>query len=274
MRKCPKILFFLTVAWSLTAAGEEQDLLRSLGSVYGPEWIEAAQKEPKPWTPARLVPEVKLPKVEAQAKAPGGGAVVPTLWLPMCFLFDPIVDSAKANEKIVEMTGAYAACGIALEPYAFTLKPNYPKDFAAVGAAALQACPLNSVFGVRGAIQIESRYPQLAKQMCQDPAAKGCSTLCAPISISFVESNAGPVSGLHESMHSNCCGPLCVNEGEGGGIPAGPSIEIASYRDDRATTAKGVQALKRVTGVAATVTEEGCQALRAGASKNNLTHWY
>lgn len=256
------------------------DRVQSLSEAYGPEWIEGLSNKPEfssaiPGDPA--VPETLWTKRPVQplktdfsrpSRVPER-AVMPSLWLPMCFLFDPSVDAVRANEKIQGMAAAYADCGIALEPYAFTIKSNYPDDSALVGGLAMLACPLNYVFSVRAAIQIEPRSSLLAKQMCQDPAADGCSTLCLPLSLSIVKPNAGPQLGLHESMHSNCCGAVCVNQGEGGGIPAGPGVELASV-----STTKKFQAAVAVKSREAIITKEGCQALRAGASPNGVTHWY
>jgi len=231
----------------------EGEKVKWLGENYGPEWIEKNSKKMAA-TPV--------------TKEPSPGAQLSPQWLPICFFFDPTVNPAIANQKIRAVAQAYGACGIAMEPYSFTLRSDYPANAKALKVAAEKACPFPTAFGIRGAIQVETRFPEVPKQMCDDPEAEGCSTLCSSISVSFVKPNAGAAIGLHESMHSNCCGPLCVDKGEGSGFEVGGEIELAFL-----TGEKTVRAAKKVT-LPPAILEEGCAALRAGASPNNFTHWY
>lgn len=226
-----------------------------------------------------VMTSVLLLSLVALGKEPAAGTSR-KWWLPvhpwmirMCFLFDPVVDPTVANDKIKKMSEAYASCGIQLVPYSFTIKSNYPKDHKAIAEAAAAACPLEAMFGSRGAIQIETKYAELPKEMCLDKEAKGCSTLCRPLSISVLAPNAGAAVGLHESMHSNCCGPFCVDVGAGRGIPAGGNTEIASLQHDHDSLERLFHA---ATGRPSelTVTKEGCQGLRAGASRNEVGDWY
>lgn len=232
----------------------ENEKVRWLTENYGPAWIEKNNK--------------KLAATPV-TKEPSPGAQLSPLWLPMCFFFDPSISADIANQKIRAMAQAYGTCGIALEPYAFTLRPDYPNNAKALRVAAEKACPFPTAFGIRGAIQIESRFAELPKQMCDDPQAEGCSTLCSSVSVSFVKPNAGAAIGLHESLHSNCCGPLCVDKGEGSGIEVGGEVELAFFN-----TTKDAYAAKSLPVIPPAINEEGCGALRAGASANNFTHWY
>ena len=253
------ILFLLSLG--LTARAEEaspnrlsdSEKVKWLGENYGPKWIEKNGA-----------------KKTAIGKEPSPGAQLPTLWLPMCFFFDPSVSSELANEKIHTMVYAYSGCGIALEPYTFTLRPDYPNDAKALRVAVEKACPFVSTYGARVAVQIEARFPELPKQMCENQEAEGCSTLCSPTSVSFVKPNAGPAIGLHESMHSNCCGPLCVDKGEGTGLQIGAEIELAFLNDSSMT----VHATTSKPSLPTLIQPAGCEALKAGASANNFTHWY
>jgi len=234
------------------SALSESDKVRWLGGNYGPQWIEKQQES----------------KVET--KEPSPGAKLSPLWLPMCFFFDPSVDAAVANKKIRTIAQAYGACGIALDTHTFTMRPDYPNNAKALKVAAEKACPFVSAYGVRGAVQVETRFPEVPKQMCEDPEAEGCSTLCSEVSVSFVKPNAGPSIGLHESMHSNCCGPLCVDTGEGTGITVGAGVELATFLPDEINLAS----TSKKSAVPPLIKENGCEALRAGASANNFTHWY
>lgn len=246
----------LVILVLFSAAAKAEDSLLGWLSTYGPAWIEGSKaKEPAKRTPSGL----------------SSRAIMPSLWLPMCFFFDAAADAKVANEKITHLTAAYAACGIALKPYAFTLKGNYPRDHRKLTEAARRACPINSTFGVRGAIQIETSAAEVPQQMCSDPQAKGCSTLCTPLSVSVLTVDAGPEAGLHESMHSNCCGPVCVDEGEGSGRRVGGQTELASWKK----VGKAVHAIRNIPRTLPTVIQpEGCGALKKGSSANDLTHWY
>lgn len=211
----------------------------------------------------------------------GAGSPPPKWWLPvhpwairMCFLFDQSVDPTIANEKVRRMTESYATCGIQLVSYTFTVKSTYPNDPKAVGEAAQVACPLLSMFGVRGAIQVETKYADMPQKMCMDPGAKGCSTLCSPLSISLLTPNAGAAVGLHESMHSNCCGPYCVDTGSGRGIPAGAGTEIAAVDRNEQGDVKIFHAGNAVAANDLKITPAGCRGLRAGASRNDIQGWY
>jgi hypothetical protein len=192
-------------------------------------------------------------------------AVVVSHWMPMCFLFDPAIDESKAEQNIRDMVSAYRSCGIQLRPFAFTLKPNYPQDVATLKEAAVRACPLSTHFRVRGAVQVMTASAQTPKEMCQDSSAKGCSTLCSPVSFSVLSPDAGPATALHESLHSNCCGPVCVDEGQGTGITVGTGIELALL--SKASHYAGSP------DTLTAITSEGCAALRAGASRNDIQNW-
>jgi len=241
-------------------------------STYGPDWIDGVQKKAEEKRP---VQSTQAPRRGQWNAIPGvvprelsNKAIPLSQWLPMCFLFDPTVSPAKANEKLQSMTAAYAACGISLVPFTFPIR-SLPDDPEKVAAMARRACPLKSIFGVRGAVQVEAS-PALPGRMCQDPAAKGCSTLCSPVSVSMVSANSSADVGLHESMHSNCCGPLCVDKGQGSGLNAGLDMELAFL----AEPTKKVYASTEDTYRAPTISEEGCLALRAGASANEFSHWF
>ena len=241
----------------------DSDLVSRVSNDYGPKWIDGKTQG------AKRGDEPAVPKIFHSQ------AVMPPLWIPMCFLFDSSADPVAANSKVRDLVNAYGSCGIAVEPFGFTLKPGYPNDFKAVKAAALAACPFNSTFHVRGAIQIETHTTEIAQQMCSDPQATGCSTLCEPTSLSFVSLHSGTASALHESMHGNCCGPACVNKGDGGGKAAGPGLEIASlWNPGRFNGTEVFLAEKDTAGAEVKISPEGCQALRAGASPNEFSHWY
>ncbi len=261
---------FLLVAIAFTATAFAD--VSEIATNYGADWIDGVQKKPAPLRTTRplvvqrrgrwdLLPGVVPPRLSEKA-------VPLSHWLPMCFLFDPTVTTAKANEKLQSMTAAYAACGISLVPITFPIEA-LPTDPQNVAAVAQRACPLKSLFGVHGAVQIEANA-ELPRRMCQDPQAKGCSTLCSPVSVSMVSANASAGVGLHESMHSNCCGPLCVDNGQGNGIAAGLDMELALLAEPSAK----VYASKVSIYQAPAISDEGCRALRAGASPNEFSHWY
>lgn len=271
MKRARKALFLPTLGWLLLsshlalakepAPAPGTDLIQQVSKDFGPSWVDGNASQ------------TAGPKTEENLNV-SEEAVMPPLWIPMCFMYDRSVNTLSVNQQLKGLAAAYASCGIAIEPLTFTIKSNYPNDFVAVKKAALAACPLNSVFHVRGSIQIEARSTEIAGQMCGDPGAKGCSTLCEPVSLSFVAPNSGTVSALHESMHGNCCGSACVNKGEGGGKVAGPGLEIASFVPEHFPRSEVFQAEKDTAGAEAKISPEGCQALRAGASPNDLTHWF
>lgn len=284
------VLFITAWAWigegiSSARAQAPNDLppaaieeISQIASRFGTEWIDAGQKkkneEPRQrWTghdlkgrtPGRwdLIAGMK-------GRVLSKKAIPLPLWLPMCFLFDSAVRLEAANRKIAKMSAAYAACGIALVPFPFSLQRDLPNDANEVAKLAREACPINEVFGVRGAVQVEAKSQALPQQMCQNYSANGCSTLCSPLSLSFVAPNSSPSVGLHESMHSNCCGPFCVDRGQGTGSPAGDNLEIAALDIPESKT---LQANAQAIGTES-ISEAGCEALRAGASPNEFTHWY
>lgn len=190
------------------------------------------------------------------------------LRIPMCFLFDSSVDPIQADANIKGLVTAYASCGITLQPYAFRIQSNYPKNFDRMLEASILSCPIPTVLGGRGAIQIESRFEELPQQMCGNPKAEGCSTLCYPLSISFVKPNATLATRLHESMHSNCCGPLCVDTEEGEGTPAGVGLEWAYLGQSEFYASTNSSDLQ--------ISPAGCRALTAGATlqESNIAPFY
>ena len=252
--------------------------ISKIASRFGTEWIDRAAKKKNTSAPHRWSGR------DLQGRTPGrwdliagmkdrvlsGKAVPLPQWLPMCFLFDSAVNKQAANLKITKMAAAYAVCGIALVPFPFSLQMELPNDAAQVAKLASAACPLPEVFGVRGAVQVEAKSAALPQQMCQNYSANGCSTLCSTLSVSFVAPNSNPSVGLHESMHSNCCGPLCVDQGQGTGSPAGDNLEIAMLGLDES---EHYYASTKAVGTSS-ISEAGCEALRAGASPNDFTHWY
>ena len=245
------VLFFLVVQ---SSANAQESFTRWLTS-FGADWVDGK----------------KAPQKEPSAETISPGATIPSLWLPMCFFFEPTTDPKIANEKLQYLAQSYASCGIALKPYAFTMKPGYPKEAEKLLEAAKRICPIPKTFANRGAIQIETLDENLPKAMCSNPEAKGCSTLCTELSTSVVLSSTSKEERLHESMHSNCCGPVCVNEGEGSGRLAGFSIELASHQI--ATPSRN--ALPKANAPwFHSISAEGCAALQRGASANKFNFPY
>jgi len=240
------VLIVLFLILTVGALGEDSGLSRTqdqrwIDKHYGAEWI-----------------------YEGSLKGRAGentGALVPA-WLPMCFLFDSSVDEKQANQMISSLASSYAACGISLRPYAFTIRANFPSDPKALGELAREACPFPSQFGTHGSVVLQSARAGLTSNMCQDPYGQGCSTLCEPVSLSFLPAAASVADVLHQSMHANCCGPLCVDEGQGLGMEAGTHLDLAPSE------------IPTVGGFPGPITAQGCQALRAGASASPIADWY
>ena len=207
----------------------------------------------------------------------GGTASTPPYWLPYCFLVDPAHDAAAVNAGIKMIADTYASCGIAIKPYAFTIQPNYPQQPGELSTLARQACNTNTAFGVRGAVQLMVANPQLPIEMCDQDDAVGCSTLCERISVSMVAPGGPGITQLHESLHSNCCGRLCVDNGEGTGEPAGPELELSAQVDFMNLPVTGIKVMQAETD---TNPEQGdndyqvpdatCQTLQQGAAPNTF----
>lgn len=218
-------------------------LQKRILSSFGPAWIEGKKN-----------PAASIPKK--------GTAVPASLWLPMCFFYESAADISSTNTKLRTLVAAYASCGISLEVHAYELKAGYPMDPEAVAQAASRACPIPA--GARASIQIEGAAG-LAGLMCQDSSATKCSTLCSERSISFLPAGANAKVVLQESMRANCCGPLCVSEGEGAGASAGVGMELS------APPPSGDFGDSRIGDM--TITPGGCEALRAGANPNTEHRW-
>ena len=88
----------------------------------------------------------------------------------------------------------------------------------------------------------------------------------------------GPgITQLHESLHSNCCGRLCVDNGEGTGEPAGPELELSAQVDFMNLPVTGIKVMQAETD---TNPEQGdndyqvpdatCQTLQQGAAPNTF----
>ncbi|MCB0405403.1 MAG: hypothetical protein KDD51_11510 [Bdellovibrionales bacterium] len=189
-------------------------------------------------------------------------------WLPMCFFFDAHIDEEKANAQIRSLSEQYAGCGIHLKPFTFTIREGFSSDLQSIRALAEKACPFVDEFGVRGAIQMQTSNKKLPVSMCNDSKASGCSTLCESHSFSVLGPQAGAEVALHESLHSNCCGPLCVDAGQGSGQPAGYDLELASLgsRPQTEYASRSAISSKKISASA-------CAALRAGASSNEVRSW-
>lgn len=230
------------------------------GTVVKPETPE---KSPREGSPDNRPP----PKSGATTRLP--------YWMPYCFLVDPAHDPTTINQNIKQIVDEYGKCGIAVEPFAFTLQPGYPTgDLERLNDLARQACDFNRAFVVRGAIQVAVADAGLPGRMCTEPGAQGCSTLCERLSISYLAPGAGPQTAMHESLHSNCCGRLCVNQGEGT-TDAGYGIQLVQRSTpirwrQAEPPARPNQADAQAAGQG--LPGEACASLTAGAAPNDGTH--
>lgn len=192
-------------------------------------------------------------------------------WLPVCFLADQGASADSVNGKIKAMVDAYAKCGVVIEPFAYTIKSNYGQDPAQISEYARATCNIPDRFGIRGAIQLDVNNAQIPARMCNDPQATGCSTLCERTSVSMVGPTATPILGVHESMHSNCCGRLCVNSDEGV-EPGGPGISLAHFTP--VTEVKIFHAEEGANLRPADISPNACESIRTGAAQNDGSHRY
>jgi hypothetical protein len=219
----------------------------------------------------------KKPPQGAPAAGPpprSGRARTTALWMPMCFLVDPSHDPTTINQNIKRLVDEYGQCGIAVEPFAFTIAPGYPQDVQQMNNLARQACDFDRAFTVRGAIQVAVNSPQIPQAMCRDTTVTGCSTLCERLSVSYIAPGSGPDIAVHESLHSNCCGRLCVNNGEGT-QNIGYGIDLVFnqtpakiFHGEPANTPKLSDAKPENGGL----NPEACASLQQGASPNDGTH--
>jgi len=231
------------------------------------EKVEADQKDKK------------APEGAPDAGPPprSGRARTTPLWMPICFLFDPSHDPTTVNKNMKRLVDEYGRCGIAVEPFAFTVAPGYPQDVQQLNGLVRQACDFDRAFGVRGAIQMGVNTAQIPQTMCREPGAQGCSTLCERLSVSYLAPGAGPETAVHESLHSNCCGRLCVNAGEGTqGV--GYNIDLVDnrtpIRDWYQAEPADKPALADAKEEEQQLDQEACLSLRQGASPNDGTHRY
>ncbi len=223
--------------------------------------------------------EKRAPEGAPDAGPPprSGRARTTPLWMPMCFLFDPSHDPTTVNKNMKKLVDEYGRCGIAVEPFAFTVQEGYPQDVQQLNGLVRQACDFDRAFGVRGAIQMGVNSAQIPQTMCREPGVQGCSTLCERLSVSYLAPGAGPETAVHESLHSNCCGRLCVNAGEGT-QNIGYGIDLV---DNRTVIQNWVQAepaqkpdLANAKEEEQELDQEACNSLRQGASPNDGTHRY
>lgn len=285
-------------------AKEAKRALDRVLEMFGEKWVDqtasrgarGADRGPASIGPRSNTPDdvekhpegAKSPQKGGGAKRPDDGAGENTAangppqtlpyWFPMCFLADETTPTKQINDRIKYMADAYAKCGVVIEPFAYTIKGNYPADNKQVQDLAKQACNLNDRFGVRGAIQMDVNNVKLPQQMCQDPGATGCSTLCERISVSMVGPGASPILGLHESLHSNCCGRLCVNQGEGV-EPAGPGIDLATDLDEDLLpfSVRNIKIFHAEEGAnlqETPISKGACLSIQQGASPNDGSHQY
>lgn len=239
-------------------ASDAETPLGGILDKFSPSWIEGRG----------AAPESKPPPAPPVSNAGGGDGPRPLGYkLPMCFLVDERAPEGIVNVQMENLYKAYAACDVAIVGVVTTLKGNYQNAFGgnaeALTKAAREACNLNAQYGTRGAIQIFTADAGLPKAMCRDPGATGCSTLCEPLSVSMVGPGADLLVGVHESMHSNCCGRVCVNRGEG--IErAGPGIDLAA----RASTSRERHAEEGGRLQNEPISAGACASIRAGATKS------
>lgn len=212
----------------------------------------------------------------------GGTSTLPPRWMPYCFLVDPAQDGEQVNQAIKTMADEYARCGVALDAHAFTIDPGYPQDPDELNQLAREACDFGRAFEARGAIQIWNGNPQITQQMCDDPAAVGCSTLCERLSVSQVSPGQGAYVAMHESLHSNCCGRACVDPGAGT-EPAGYGVFLVknairlSSPLNKVYWAETQQDAPRVGDdqpEGEQVTPAACAAILPGTSENEGLHRY
>lgn len=230
--------------------------------------VEPADKDKK--NPPEGAPDSGPPPRSGRARA------LP-LWMPMCFLFDPSHDPTTVNKNMKKLVDEYGRCGIAVETFAFTVQDGYPQDVQQLNGLVRQACDFDRAFGVRGAIQMGVNSAQIPQTMCREPGAQGCSTLCERLSVSYLAPGAGPETAVHESLHSNCCGRLCVNAGEGTqGV--GYNIDLVDNRTPILNWNQAEPAdkpdLANAKEEEQQLDQEACVSLRQGASPNDGTHRY
>lgn len=285
-------LFFPAWAGDGSADDPGQAMVQKIRDIFSTRWIDSAADSRKALEPpkgdsSQTVQNGTIVKPENQEKrAPedgpsngppprSGATTKPPLWMPFCFLNDPAQDPTTINQNMKQVVDEYGQCGIAVEPFAFTIAPGYPTgNLEELNNLARQACDFNKAFGVRGAIQIGVADASLPARMCQEPGAQGCSTLCERLSVSLIAPGAGPQTAVHESLHSNCCGRLCVNAGQGTqGV--GYDIDVVKnegpikwYQAENPAVPPKSQAKRAEPQLS----EEACNSLREGASPNDGTH--
>ncbi len=280
----------LTIGVSHSARAEESGFyeegksrINKMLDLFSSKWIDSGRGAAQATEPAKTAQTVTP---DAQGKGapeappdPGppprsGRARTTPLWMPYCFLIDPSHDPTDVNKNMKRIVDEYGKCGIAVEPFAFTIGPNYPSDYRQLNDLTRQACDFDRAFGVRGAIQMAVNDPQIPQAMCRDPQAQGCSTLCERLSVSYVAAGAGSKTSVHESLHSNCCGRICVNQGEGlesigfGIDMVENNVPTKWYQAEDAKK----PALADAEADNEELNPDACTTLRQGASPNDGTH--
>lgn len=226
------IIFLIT----LPTLGLADDWAAGILNTFGPSWVDKKKNS------------IKSGNIFSDPDS------MNTLRLPMCFFFDETTNEETAEDKIRFLTKMYSACGIRLEPKAFTLKSGYSTDPAQLMGLVRKACPFSEAVGVRGSIQVETPFSSIPQAMCKDSGALGCSTLCEPNSVSVITANSGNAVAFHESLHANCCGSLCVEEGHGAGDTGKWGIEFSTKSSEL-------------------FENRLCASLRKGASDLSISRW-
>jgi hypothetical protein len=256
------------------------DPISSLAFKYSGPWIDAGSSTGQP---PKVIPAAPPSAVGGDGGVIGEGGGNPKdpyagnrtglrimpYGLHYCFFVDPSTSEDKVDRKVRLIVDRYATCGVAVQPHVFTMTGNYSRDPQQLGEQARAACPIGNRYGERGAVQVDVDSQTTAQQMCNDPGASGCSSLCERISFSVVGPGAPAGLGLHESGHSNCCGSFCVNAGEGT-RPAGSGnlgLDLVTWREAPRETNRYWAAEGDNLGEG-TFNDAACASIRAGASTN------
>jgi len=238
---------------------------------------------------------------------PSAGDPLP-LWEPVCFLVDPAIDAAKANERIQYIIKSYAKCGVAVKPEPFTV-PDIPKEPDEAIRLAGQVCPLNSHYGVQySSVQAMVQWDGFSDKMCDSKPKKDAKgdplpgdtsphyadtskrvSGCAQVDVrggstltndqkKKIEQNLRTNGGgkSHFGGFKTGDGPaFSAVDPEGDGITAahelGHNHSMENYVPTRKGSGMGLQGINADLGEKGPdgeFNDDGCKFIKAGANKN------
>lgn len=205
---------------------------------------------------------------------------------PYCFLLPSKNAFALecAHKSVQNIVSQYARCGVHVVPEFRWWGNDHSENPKKLKEQATEACNLEKAFPWAqgaGSIQVFTTNQSIPTQMCKkgpddNRIASGCSDLCPNGGPSFSTVSGVGCSAdisIHESGHSNCCGPKCHNEESKEcrpePIPGGCGLCLkGGTQNARAIFKEIYSADGGAVGAGCQLTEAACAAIRQGAVKN------